>query len=312
MGTSVQIIAYTNSKVGATATHEAIDSALREIGRLEAILSEWREESDVGRINRQAGTWVNVSSETLEVLDKSLWAGRVSGGTFDITFQSMSSLWKFGSAQEAKPILPSAAAVARARARVDFRQVEVDREGARARIPKGRAIGLGGIAKGYIVDRVVAELRRAGLESFLVRAGGDLYGAGRKPDGSRWVSGVQDPRGEPGSYFASIELEDHAFSTAGDYARSFIVAGKRYHHILDPRTGYPASASRSVTVWAEDALTADIIDDAVFILGPERGLALAESIDGVGVVIVDANNRVWTSPRLAGKIRISKPPTDAP
>jgi thiamine biosynthesis lipoprotein len=125
------------------------------------------------------------------------------------------------------------------------------------------------------------------------------------------VSGIQDPRGPQGSFFASVELEDHAFSTAGDYARAFIHNGKRYHHILDPRTGYPATASRSVTVWARDALTADMVDDAVFILGPERGLALVEAMDDVGVVIVDASNEVWTSRRLQGKVHVSRKPTDA-
>jgi len=312
MGTSVHLVAYTTAAVDPPAVERAFDAALAEIRRLEAVLSEWRDDSDVGRINANAGSWVEIGPETLEVLEKSLWAGQMSDGTFDITFQSMSSLWKFGSAQDANPAVPSAAEVARARTRVDYRRVELEREPKRARIPRQFAIGLGGIAKGYIVDRAAAALRSAGLHSFLVQAGGDLYGAGKKPDGSRWVSGIQDPRGPQGSFFASVELEDHAFSTAGDYARAFIHNGKRYHHILDPRTGYPASASRSVTVWARDALTADMVDDAVFILGPERGLALVEAMDGVGVVIVDASNEVWTSRRLQGKVHISRKPTDAP
>jgi thiamine biosynthesis lipoprotein len=124
------------------------------------------------------------------------------------------------------------------------------------------------------------------------------------------VSGIQDPRGAQGKFFGVIELEDHAFSTAGDYARSYVVDGKRYHHIIDPRTGYPATACRSVTVWAPDALTADTVDDAVFILGPQKGLALVESLDGVGVVIVDANNEVWVSKRLEGIWKQLSPPTD--
>jgi thiamine biosynthesis lipoprotein len=124
------------------------------------------------------------------------------------------------------------------------------------------------------------------------------------------VSGIQDPRGAQGAFFASIQLTDRAFSTAGDYARSFVLNGKRYHHIIDPRTGYPATACRSVTVWAADAFTADAIDDAVFILGPEKGLALVESLPDVGAVIVDANNKVFVSNRLAGKVRVLHPPTD--
>jgi FAD:protein FMN transferase len=143
-----------------------------------------------------------------------------------------------------------------------------------------------------------------------VQAGGDLYGAGRKPDGSPWVSGIMDPRGPEGSSFATIELTDHAFSTAGDYARSYVIGKRRYHHIIDPHTGYPATASRCVTVWADDATTADAIDDAVFVMGPEAGLKLVEATPGVGVVIVDKNNRVWVSPRLEGKVHITRQPTD--
>lgn len=310
MGTSLHFIAYTNESVDATATGAAIDRAILEMRRLESVLSEWRDDSDVGRINQEAGSWVSIGPETRDVIDKSLWVGRASQGTFDITFQVMGDLWKFGSAEDATPKVPKPADVQKRRALIDYRKVELDREGSRVRIPKGRKIGLGGIAKGYIVDRAADVLRRAGLRAFLVQAGGDLYGAGRKPDGSAWVSGIQDPRAAPGTFFATIELEDHAFSTAGDYARSYVIDGKRYHHIIDPRTGYPATASRSVTVHAPDAMTADMIDDAVFILGPEAGMKLADSLEGVGVVIVDANNKVSVSPRLAGKVSVLRPPTD--
>jgi thiamine biosynthesis lipoprotein len=103
---------------------------------------------------------------------------------------------------------------------------------------------------------------------------------------------------------------DHAFSTAGDYERSYIVDKRRYHHIIDPRTGFPATASRSVTIWAPTALLADEIDDAVFILGPDKGLRLVESLDGVGAVIVDAHDKVWISKRLEGKLRSVHPPRD--
>ena len=107
-----------------------------------------------------------------------------------------------------------------------------------------------------------------------------------------------------------MPVVDHAFSTAGDYERSYIVGGRRYHHIIDPRTGYPATQSRSVTIWAKDALTADALDDAVFILGPEKGLALVESVDDAGAVIVDRENHVFVSKRLEGKVVLERPPTD--
>jgi FAD:protein FMN transferase len=312
MGTSLHFVGYTNPKIGEAATQEAFRAAVAEMRRLENVLSEWRDDTEIGRVNLHSGEWVPIGRELTDVLEKSLWAGKISEGTFDITFQVMSGVWKFGTNQEPNPKLPDAKLIARLKQNIDYRKVELDVPGSRVRLPKGFQLGLGGIAKGYIVDRAADVLKRAGLSAFLVQAGGDLYGAGKKPDGTHWVSGIQDPRGPTGDFFAMIELEDHAFSTAGDYARSFVVNGRRYHHILDPRTGYPATASRSVTVWAKDAFTADAVDDAVFILGPEKGLPLVESLDGVGAVVVDSESRVHVSERLKDRVQILKPPTPGP
>ncbi len=310
MGTAVQFVGYTARGVDEAATRAAMGRALDEIRRLEALMTTWRDDSELAEVNRRAGEAVKVSSETLDVIEKSIWAGEISEGTFDISFEPLSDVWKFGDASEAEPKIPTRAQVEPRRLLVDYRKLQVDRGASTVKIGKGQRISLGGIAKGYAVDAAAKVLRDAKLSSFLVQAGGDLYGAGKKPDGSPWVSGIRDPRGGPEAFFATVELQDNAFSTAGDYARSFIKDGRRYHHIIDPRTGFPAEASRSVTVWAKDALTADAIDDGVFILGPEKGLALAESLDGVGVVIVDANNKVHISRRLQGKVHVSKPPTD--
>jgi len=311
MTTHVHFVAYTSPATDEAATRAAMARALAEMRRLENVLSEWKPESEIGQVNQHPGEWVHLGPEAAEVVERGLWAGKLSGGSFDITFQALSKVWKFGSAQEEQPKLPSAAEVAKLKRLVDYRRVELDQTGGRVRIGQGQQLGLGGIAKGYIVDRAAKVLREAGVSAFLVQAGGDLYGAGRKPDGSPWVSGVRDPRGAEGQYFAVLELTDHAFSTAGDYARSYVVGGKRYHHIIDPKTGYPATACRSVTIWAPDATTADGIDDAVFILGPERGLKLVESLDGVGAVIVDAHNQVLVSERVKGKVRVLQQPTDA-
>ena len=311
MGTSLHFIAYTSPKTDEALTRVGISKAVAEMRRLEAVLSEWKPESEIGQVNAHAGDWVSVGPEAAEVIERGLWAGKLSGGSFDITFQALSKIWKFGSAQDDKPKLPSRGEVETLRKLVDYRRVELDQAAHRVRIGKGQQIGLGGIAKGYIVDRAAKVLHESGVEAFLAQAGGDLYGSGRKPDGSPWVSGVQDPRGSQGEFFAVLELTDHAFSTAGDYARAYVVGGKRYHHIIDPKTGYPATACRSVTIWAPDATTADGVDDAVFILGPEQGLKLVESLDGVGAVIVDAKNRVFISERVKDKVKVLKAPTDA-
>lgn len=310
MGTRVQIITYTTAERDEAATRAVVERAYAEMRSLEQRMSEWRDDSEVSRINQRAGRAVTVSKETFDVIAKSLWAGSISDGAFDISFGPLGDLWKFGDAAEADPRPPSHAQVQARKALVDYRRVRLDAAKRTVTIPAGSKLGLGGIAKGYIVDRAAALLRDGGLTSFLVQAGGDLYGAGKKPDGSPWVSGIQDPRGKTGSFFATLELTDHAFSTAGDYARAFIKDGKRYHHILDPRTGYPADACRSVTIWAKDALTADAVDDGVFILGPERGLELVESLPDVGAVIVDKRNKVWISKRLAGRVRVLHAPSD--
>ena len=312
MGTSLHFIAYTTESVDEAQTRSSIAKAIAEIRRLESLLSEWKPESQIGQVNAHAGEWMPIGPEAAAVVERGLWAGKLSGGSFDITFQALSKVWRFGSAQEDKPKLPSRAEVDKLRKLVDYRRVELDQAGGRVRIGKGQQLGLGGIAKGYIVDQAARVLHEGGVQGFLAQAGGDLYGSGRKPDGLPSVSGIQDPRAPQGEFFAVLELTDHAFSTAGDYARAYVVDGKRYHHIIDPKTGYPATACRSVTIWAPDATTADGVDDAVFILGPEQGLKLVESLDGVGAVIVDAHNRVFISERVKSKVKVLKSPTDAP
>jgi thiamine biosynthesis lipoprotein len=309
MGTTVTMVAFTTPELDDRAVRAAMDRALQEIERLEKLMSSWRDDSELAEINRRAGEPVTVSAETFAVVEKSLWAGRVSDGAFDVTFDALGGLWRFGDASDADPKPPAKAAVRKLLPLVDYEKVTLDRQSRSVRIGAGQRMGLGGIAKGYIVDRASDVLRRAGLGAFLVQAGGDLYGAGRKPDGAPWVSGIQDPRGPEGRYFATLELSDHAFSTAGDYARSYVHAGRRYHHIIDPETGFPATASRSVTVWAPNALLADAIDDAIFIMGPKTGLALAESLEGVGAVIVDRDNHVHVSQRLNGKVRMLREPS---
>jgi thiamine biosynthesis lipoprotein len=311
MGTHLAFAAFTTRTLDAARARAAFDAATAEIVRLEKIMTTWDPDSEVSRVNSAAGKEaVRVSAETFEVIRESLNASRMSGGAFDITFETLHGLWKFD--QDLDPHPPSSAEV-RSRLRyLGFAHVKVD-EAARTVFldePHVR-IGLGGIAKGYAVDRASKVLLDAGLASYYVQAGGDLYTHGTKPDGEPWQAGVRDPRGSEGDYFVMMPVSDHAFSTAGDYERSYIVDGRRYHHIIDPHTGYPATASRSVTIWAPTALLADEIDDAVFILGPEKGLALVESLEGVGAVIVDAQNRVWTSKRLEGKVRPVHPPRDA-
>ena len=312
MGTHLAFAAFTTSTLDAAAIHAAFDGAIAEIQRIEALMTTWRDDSEVSKINAAAGkSPVVVSDETFQVIADAVHTSEISEGTFDITFESLHGLWKFD--EDLDPHPPTAAQVKERLPFVGYKHIHLDAAKKSVFLDKaGVRIGLGGIAKGYAVDRAAAVLRAKGLTAFYAQAGGDLFTAGLKPDGSEWNAGIRDPRGPDGDAFVILPITDHAFSTAGDYERSYVIAGKRYHHIIDPRTGFPATASRSVTIWAKSALVADELDDAVFILGPVKGLALVESVPDVGAVIVDAKNVVHISKRLEGKLKLVHPPVDAP
>ena len=310
MGTEIILSAWTADQRKA---ERAFAAGYDEVRRIEILMTDWERpgepESDVVRINKAAGKQAaRVSAETFEVIQKSMEMSRKSGGAFDITFAAMKGLWRFDEDLDKK--LPPAAEITRRRKLINWRDVVVDTKARTVKLRRpGMRLGLGGIAKGYAVDRCAAVLRGEGLVDFMVQAGGDLYVAGSKGP-TNWMVGVRDPRGGPRDIIARMQIKDHAFSTAGDYERAFVLDGKRYHHIIDPATGYPATASREVTIFAPTAFLADALDDAVFILGPKKGMALVESFPDCSTVIVDAKNQVWTSKALEGKLQRTGPPTD--
>jgi thiamine biosynthesis lipoprotein len=310
MGTEITLSAWTADE---RAAERAFAAGYDEIRRIEILMTDWERpgepESDVVRINKAAGKDpVIVSGETFEVIEKSLEMSRRSHGAFDITFAAMKGLWKFDEDLEKK--IPPAEEIARRRKLIKWSDVIVDPKKRTVKLRReGMRLGLGGIAKGYAVDRCAAVLRTEGLQDFMVQAGGDLFVAGSKGP-VNWMVGVRDPRGGPRDIIARMGIKDHAFSTAGDYERSFILDGKRYHHIIDPATGFPATASREVTIFAPSAFLADALDDAVFILGPKKGLALVDSYPDCSAMIVDAKNQVWMSKSLEGKLQRTAAPTD--
>lgn len=314
MGTAVQVRVYIE---GADADMEAgarkaMDAAFAEIRRLEALMTTWREDSEVSRINKAAGqaggnAGVAVSPEVFTVVKRSLDFSRMSHGAFDISYYALRGLWRFD--DDLTPALPDPALLAERRRLIDWRQIQLDEARRTVLLKRPQmAINLGGIGKGYAVDAASAVLRRLGYPNHIVQAGGDLFLSGQKGD-RPWMTGVRDPRGEAADFFAVCPVRDHAFSTAGDYERSFVLGGRRYHHVIDPRTGYPAKGVRSVTIYARDALTADGLDDAVLIMGVKAGMQLVESLPDVGAIVVDDQNRVHVSSRLKKLVRIVHPPT---
>jgi thiamine biosynthesis lipoprotein len=308
MGSELRLTAWTADEAAAT---PAFDAVFTEFDRLDALMSVWRVGSDVLRINAAAGERaVPVSAEVREALHAARTISEWTGGKFDVTFGALADVWKFDHDQD--NTVPDPAAIRSRLALIDYRQIVIDDHAGTVFVKrKGMRVHLGGIGKGYAVERAAALLRRAGLRDFMIQAGGDLYVAGRN-DGRPWRLGINDPRGAQGQSFATLDLSDGTFSTSGDYARSFMKDGVRYHHLIDPATGQPARGCRSVTIVADSPLLADGLSTGVFILGPVEGMALIERLPDVEGVIVTARNAVLVSSGLKDRFVLLAEPTDAP
>ncbi len=307
MGSELRLTAWTADEPGALS---AFDAVFNEFERLEALMSTWRPESDVERLNVSAGRApVHVSSDVLSVLETARQASEWTGGKFDVTFGVLSGLWKFDQDQDGR--IPDPADVRARLSLIDYRALRIDAASGSAFLERpGMRVNLGGIGKGYAVDRGVAILRARGFRDFLIQAGGDLYAAGHR-DGQPWRLGIQDPRGPGGRAFARVAVSDATFSTSGDYERAFVKGGVRYHHIIDPTTGEPARGCRSTTVLAPRAVVADALSKSVFLLGVDAGMALFERLH-VEAVVVTTTNEVLVTPGLKGRLELISPPTDAP
>ncbi len=280
----------------------AIGAAFKEIARVEALMTTWDPESPLSKVNAASGgPGVAVPEELLTIIERSKRVSAQTGGKFDISFGAIGRLWDF-KAKSPKP--PAPAALAAALPLVDYRSVIVDRDKGTVRLAKpGMRIGLGAIAKGYAVDRASAILRSKGFDDFIVYGGGDLYISGKKGD-RPWKMGIQNPR-DRGAYFAKFSLEkDGAVVTSGDYEKFFELEGRRYHHIIDPATGYPAKGTASVTVVAESTALADALATGIFVLGPEKGMALIEATPSLQGVIVDESLDIAVSSGLRGRIEV--------
>ncbi|TMQ18132.1 MAG: FAD:protein FMN transferase [Deltaproteobacteria bacterium] len=301
MGTNVTVWLWTADDRGAAQAAEAV---FAEMKRLDKEMTTWDPKSEVSQINAAAGGKpVTVSDETYAVIDRAIDVSRRSKGLFDITIGAFKGVWKFDDDMDGT--LPDPAAVKEVV--LDARQHTVFLR------RKAMSITLGGIAKGYAVDKCVAILKARGFHDFMMQAGGDMYVAGRKGS-EQWRIGVRDPRGPTNTMFAVAPVEDHSFSTSGDYERGFVKDGVRYHHILDTRNGQPAHASHSVTVRAKDAFTADAWSKVMFIMGPAESLELIkrEKLTDFEVVWVDDKNQVDVTPGLKSTLWQQRPPTPGP
>ncbi len=271
-----------------------------EMERLEAMLSEWRPDSAISRVNRAAGVVpVPVPDEILDVMEAAGQVSRATSGAFDCTWAALADLWKVDHPDFSPP---SVAAVAKARRLVDYRAVMVDWPSHTICLRRrGMRIGLGGIAKAYIAERAADLAVKSGVGHVLVDAGGDVVARGRNGD-RPWTVGIRDAR-SAATLLATLELHDETVVTSGDYVHCIDLEGRRYHHLLDPRTGVPARASRSATVLAPRGALADALATGLFVLGP-RGLGRVSKFAGVAALVVDQDGTAHLSANAAGRFRV--------
>jgi len=261
--------------------NDAIEAAFAEVERVEALLSEWRETSEITEVNRTAGgPAVTVGPDLYSVVARSRHFSELTEGAFDISFAGCGRLWSFR-----EPRIPDQERLRLCLETVDYREIELDAglSTIRLRSPETR-IGIAGIGKGYGVDRAAEVLESHGFENYVVDGGGDLRVLGRRIDRS-WTVGVAHPR-EAGGLLGRLAIDRGSIVTSGGYQRSFQRAGVTYHHILDPATGMPARRSIAVTVIAANATYADALATGLFVMGPERGLELVERLPGVEALII--------------------------
>jgi len=309
MGTELKLTAWTADDDGAEAAFGAV---FGEMQRLEALLSNWRQDSEISQLNVGAGKHaVSIGKDLHDVLRTAEQISEWTDGKFDVTFGALAGLWKFDY-QDRDGTIPDRNDVLRRMKLINYRDLIIDEQSGTAFLQhQGMVAHLGGIGKGYAVDRAKDMLHERGFHNFMIQFGGDLYVAGRAGD-RPWRLGIQDPRGPANKIFAAVDLSDSTFSTSGDYERYFIKDGRRYHHIIDPATGEPAMKSRSVTIMAGSATIADGLSTGVFIMGPQAGMALIEQLPDVEGVIVGADNKVLVSSGLQGRLTLLGQPTDAP
>jgi len=278
--------------------------AFDEVARLEALLSEWQPDSEISRVNAAAGVApVKIGPELLDCIRASLEIARWSDGAFDISWAGLRGLWDFSA--DSSHIPPTPARVKALLPLWNYRNIVLDESASTLLLKrKGMQIGLGGVAKGYALDRAGELLQQAGFDNYLMYAGGQVLTHGRK-GGRPWRVGIQHPR--EARHFAYVEIEDGSLATSGDYEHAYLHEGRKYHHIIDPKSGFPSDKSASVTLVAKTALWADAVDTAVFIMGPRRGLEALRTAPGgpFAAAVVDPALRLFTSAEMREKLLLT-------
>lgn len=276
--------------------NEHIDTAVAEITRIEKLISSWDENSQTSEINRNAGIKpVKVDSDLFDLINNAIGISKLTDGAFDISYASMDRIWKFDGSMMA---MPSKEEIEASVAKVGFQYIVLDKEKSTIFLKlEGMKIGFGAIGKGYAADRAKSLLIKKGVPSGIINASGDMNTWGKQPNGNEWKVAITNPL-DKNKVFALLPITNGAVVTSGNYEKYVNFNGKRYTHIIDPRTGYPSSGIISVTVFAPKAELADALATSVFVMGIEAGLDRINQLPKVECIIIDDKGNISKSQHI--------------
>ena len=270
-----------------------IDEAISEITRIEKLISSWDPDSETSLINKNAGIKpVKVSFELFRLIEKAKTISELTDGAFDISYASMDKIWKFDGSMKYKPTEEE---IKRSIEKVGYEKIIVNAKDHTVFLKeKGMKISFGAIGKGYAADKAKELLVSKQVVAGIINASGDLTTWGTKASGEKWLIGIANPLSKD-KIFSWLPIVESSVATSGNYEKFVVFDGKKYSHIIDPRTGYPSRGLNSVTIFAKSAELCDALATAVFIMGKEAGLDLINQLGGPEVILVDSNNKIHKS-----------------
>lgn len=276
--------------------NEYIDLAVNEITRIEQLISSWDANSQTSEINRNAGIKpVKVDAELFDLIQRSIGISKLTDGAFDVSYASMDKIWKFDGSMT---VMPSADSIKASVEKVGFQNIVLDKKNSTIFLKlKEMKIGFGAIGKGYAADKAKDLLISKGVVSGIINASGDMNTWGKQPDGSEWKVAITNPL-DKNKVFALLPITNGAVVTSGNYEKYVTFNDVRYTHIIDPRSGYPATGIISVTVFAPKAELADALATSVFVMGIEVGLNRINQLPKVACIIIDDKGNIITSKNI--------------
>jgi len=295
---------FTSVSDSAEIAYKSNMDAINEVGRIEKLISSWDTASETSLINKNAGIKpVKVSKELIELIERCIKVSELSNGYFDISFASIDKIWKFDGS---KVDIPSDEEIAESIKNINYKNIIIDKVAQTVFLKeKGMKIGFGAIGKGYAADKAKEIMISHGIKSGVVNAGGDLISWGTKVNGQPWTIGIADPANKE-DVICWLNVSDIAVVTSGNYEKFVEINGKRYCHIINPKTGWPVSGLSSVTVLCNNAELSDALATTIFVLGKDDGLKLANHLEGVECIIINDKNEIFYSNNIATNYIINK------